>query len=860
MTRRWTISTLLLVFVLISISTSLTKAQDSSTHPRLFFTPADIDQMKTEAETTHNDIWLAIEGYARSIVGTAPPEAAPPEAVEEDFRAFGNQLIPLAFSCVISDDAQICDTTKTYLLTYATWTQWDVTNRRDLGHAHMLVGNALAYDWMYDKLTPEERQTVHDNLTLYAERMFEASAGPYNDEWTNWWSSSYIQNHHWTNNNALGIAALALMDDDALTRAGEVANVADTATCTATASADTVSLRTQPGAAFGEVGTIVVGADLTFNAQTLDADGTNWWRTADGQWVNTADVTAGDACAGVEALTRPELWLDEAVNQLQRAMFLVDGIQDGTWHEGIHYQSYAFSTTLPFLSNLRTLTGIDLLPEEYLKNYVLWRIYNEIPNSLEFIMAFSDFEWWWANAFQSQNILRFIANEYDDPRAEWMAQQLLSAQGERGAGLDDTPWQVFEFFYYDPTIEAEPPTDLPLARAFPDEGAVIWRTGWEPDDLIFGLHAGGYGGNFALQTFVDEVYPWNAPCNETGCNYNAGHDHADAGTFYFYRRGQWLTPEWAGYGVVDTGFHNTIQIEGQNQFYPTEADQDLPESFADSQGTLDAVADTPDFNYVAANVTGRYKNTLGLSDFTRHVLFVRPGYVVMLDNLHADAPHQYFWISHFGEAVTVDGDWMRGDALDDQIMGVDMIAPAPEQRDVITSADAFPYARIESLPAAPDTRFINLFYPTDEAGWDARPDAALVEDTGAAAVVLVTGSEGWEDTILFGYTPTDTSKVAGGYEFDTQIAVLQRGADGGLLKLFASGGTFVTDGGTGARLVSNLDPAQAFEAVYDGSGVAVYGTIMGEVSLYAPTAETLTVNGEDTAFTRDGDNVVFGAQ
>lgn len=64
--------------------------------------------------------------------------------------------------------------------------------------------------------------------------------------------------------------------------------------------------------------------------------------------------------------------------------------------------------------------------------------------------------------------------------------------------------------------------------------------------------------------------------------------------------------------------------------------------------------------YVAADATQRYKNIAGLEDITRHVVSIRSDYFIMLDNLAADAAHQYDWVCHFGESVSVEGNWVRG--------------------------------------------------------------------------------------------------------------------------------------------------------------------------------------------------------
>ena len=241
----------------------------------------------------------------------------------------------------------------------------------------MLLGNALAYDWLYQDLTPAERLTVSQSLASWTQKMYEASLGPKQEAWDNWWHQSYLQNHYSTTNSALGMAGLALLGEDG----------------------------------------------------------------------------------------RAQTWIDQAAGQLSRLRDILTEIEDGTWHESIHYQSYGLTLSIPFIVNLRKIQGTDLLPHPYLRNYIYWRTYNHLPDSTQVIMAYGNFAWSWGNGYRPQNLLRFTAAEYNNGHAEWMAQQLIAADG-RYANVWSTPWYVVEFLYHDPAIASLHPKDLEKARYF----------------------------------------------------------------------------------------------------------------------------------------------------------------------------------------------------------------------------------------------------------------------------------------------------------------------------------------------------------------------------------------------------------
>jgi hypothetical protein len=854
MTRCWIVS--LAVLLLVSGPLLSDKEQRyqvlPSEHPRLFFTADDVELLRERARSTHEDIWLAVKDYVDSQLGSIPPDNAPLVGSEEDFRSYGNQLIPFAFACVITDDPAYCDLTKDYLLTYAHWSQWDEPGRRDLGLAHMLFGNAIAYDWVYNYLSPEEHLIVRDSLIRWAHRMYRASSESYQEDWTNWWTHTFIQNHFSTNQSALGIAGLVLMGDVQASNTDQD----DSAAVCNVESDSTLTLRWEPSLSVDAAGSLQSGQTVRAIAQLTGDEGIGWWQTADGVWVRSDVVTTQGDC---EALPLPEwavpeLWMNHANEQLGFLTYLLDGSADGSWHEGINYQNYLLTMLLPYLWNLRQLEGQDMLPHEYLRNYTNWRLSNYVPGSAEPFLLTGDLETWWGNTYNSQALLRFTAREYHDTHAQWLANQIVAADG-RGIGSYVTPWVVFEFLYYDDTIEATRPDDVSLSQTFPDFEGVIWRTGWGKDDLLFGLKTGAYGGRFNYQTFVDQVFPWDTGCGVSDCLYTSGHDHADANSFYLYG-GEWLAPEAAGYGLADSRFHNTILIDGEGQVRPPDSGVTSPEGVIGTDGRLLLTASTPNFDFVSADATNRYRQIADLQNYTRSVLFVRPGYFVMVDAFAAGEPHTYEWLVHVTGDATREERWIRGAAMGGQVLGIGVAAP--ETFEFKMGNEVPTQIRLEMAAETPTPHFVTLLYPVNEENWANKPGFSVLVDTDSETALHVQHSNGQTDEVLIGLQFTEPYFGKGPYAHDMRAAVVSYDAALHLSRLFATGGTFITDQINGITLVSNLNSAEAFEASYHDAAVEVYGNILTKVNLYAPGVTDLTVNGEAAEFERDGDFISFG--
>jgi hypothetical protein len=750
-------------------------------HPRLFFSSEDIPTLRTQAQGTHQEIWEPILAFANENIDSSPVSA--PQCPDlETFRHAGNQLIAFAFAYVISGDSSYFELTRRHLLGYTQWEYWGDENGcgdRDLGFHHMLLGNAIAYDWLYSDLSPEDRATIGMHLAQRAQESFEASTSE-DYQWSNWWRRSYAQNHHWINHSALGIAALVLEGED----------------------------------------------------------------------------------------SRAQSWLNHATDHLTRIDSLLEGIADGSWHESIPYQSYGLTLSLPFLHNLRILKGIDLLPHTYLRNYTYWRLYNSLPNTSRFALSYGDFDWSWGNGYQPQNILRFTAREYQNGHAEWLAQHIIAQDG-RHANIWCAPWYVFEYLYYEPSILAEAPDDLPLNRTFTDMEGIVWRTGWSEEDLTFALKTGPYTGRYTFEQFINGGYPFDHPGLD---QLNNGHDHEDTNSFYLYRGNVDLTSETVGYGSGETHYHNTLLVDGQGQYEdPSEFNGysywgEDPEVFRGTDGKLEAVYETRDFNFLIADGTHRYRlpdpetgkpGEYLVDEFKRYVLFVRPDYLILLDNLRSSSAHRYEWIAHFGASVSVEGDWIRGDAGSDQVLGIKVLAP--QAFTTATGDDGKPFVHIQPAAELASTRFVTVLYPTRQVEWENKPPITLLGEDDQAVGLSVERAGDLEDHLIRIGSELDVR--TGEYAFDAQVASITRDVDDQLLKMFLAKGSYLADRNGDRTLLHSSREDVVLEVAFDGNGLAIFGENLEGLSIYAPDVDVnqVMLNDQQIPAIRDGDYVLINA-
>lgn len=150
-----------------------------ASHPRLFVRPEQLPQLRQLARTTLKDEFDALRRQAERILRAGPtPEPTKmgsardlrdAEAVkywwpnrEQTLRACQEAEI-LAFVSLISQEEQFGQAARRWIMHLASWDPDGPTNFRINCEAAkpMLHRPVRAYDWAYDRLSPEERQKFH---------------------------------------------------------------------------------------------------------------------------------------------------------------------------------------------------------------------------------------------------------------------------------------------------------------------------------------------------------------------------------------------------------------------------------------------------------------------------------------------------------------------------------------------------------------------------------------------------------------------------------------------------------------------------------------------------------------------------
>ncbi len=359
--------------------------------------------------------------------------------------------------------------------------------------------------------------------------------------------------------------------------------------------------------------TLVSRANAMFE---MAAKGELWWHNLYMQnhlWVNICGLGAAGLAVFDEAGDDALLWVGMAVQKLETTMSILG--PDGAGHEGVGYWEYGVEHMLKLMQLTEDLLDIDFHDQAWWKNAARYSLYLSLPRSswarYNSVASFADsppHHW-----YGPDHILRHLATRYNDGYAQWLADQVDTAE------IESSNAQWLNLIWYKPSVPLRHPRTLPTLHHFTDMGIVSARSGWTGDENLVALKCGPFIGHKAIMEFT----------------YDPGghHTHPDAGHFVVFANGEWLFND-DGVGPKWTNQHNTLLIGGKGQLGEGSDNFESWESLRTRARPriLTAVSE-PQYDHIAADVTPAYSDDRGLKRFVRHLLFVKPDVLLVLDDV-----------------------------------------------------------------------------------------------------------------------------------------------------------------------------------------------------------------------------------
>ncbi len=295
---------------------------------------------------------------------------------------------------------------------------------------------------------------------------------------------------------------------------------------------------------------------------------------------------------------------------------------EGGWAEGTPYGLWYNGFYIPAFEGLRQTTGFDLWQRPFFRNVRYFFFYCTAVRGE--IRPFGDSAETGGPGVKGgsgyANLMWHHAHRFSDPHMGWWVNQIRgwSGGGDRTSLLfEDEP-------------PSAPPTDLPQSRAFRG-------VGWA------GLHG-------------DLADPDNDTCMifKSSPYGSVSHSHADQNAFAVMKGGRALAIPSGYYGPAygerhhaewtrTTKANNCVLVNGEGQGIRD----------AKACGRIAAFEDRAGMTYLLGDAAPAYMGKLARCD--RHILFLRPGLFLILDDLEAPAAARFQWMLHAFDEMELDG-------------------------------------------------------------------------------------------------------------------------------------------------------------------------------------------------------------
>ena len=179
-------------------------------HPRLIATAEDLDRVKglIADDPRAAKIYRKVLREADQLLDrsdTVEYKIVGPRLLSESRKCM-DRVYTLATVYRISGDRRYADRARREMLTAAAFKDWNPSHFLDT--AEMTHALAIGYDWLYDVLSPEDRQTIRQAIV---EKGLRQGEPVYRKQ--QWWS---VARHNWNQvcNGGMTLGALAVADEE----------------------------------------------------------------------------------------------------------------------------------------------------------------------------------------------------------------------------------------------------------------------------------------------------------------------------------------------------------------------------------------------------------------------------------------------------------------------------------------------------------------------------------------------------------------------------------------------------------------------------------------------------------------------
>lgn len=277
------------------------------------------------------------------------------------------------------------------------------------------------------------------------------------------------------------------------------------------------------------------------------------------QTTNILAILTGAIVVGSPDDPESMMWKQVAVNYMEKTMFLLNHVVDGSLDEGVAYGSYTAKSITQYIFLAQRHFDIDNLQNNWLRGHFWFYYATLLPGFQRSVgIADSNYNWFYGPESQLVFLDSFVMK---NGTGNWLAQQIRKHRPKDGPMGQSSAqrWATLhtEYIWYNHHLTPQPPQDFGKARMhiFSNWGVVTYGAGLPSGqgNTFLSFKSGKLGGRAVYDMVHDKPYSWLEGWN----SFNPGHEHPDQNSFTFAPNGQVFVSE-ALYGPKYSYLNNVL--------------------------------------------------------------------------------------------------------------------------------------------------------------------------------------------------------------------------------------------------------------------------------------------------------------
>ncbi|GCC19867.1 hypothetical protein chiPu_0018588 [Chiloscyllium punctatum] len=248
-----------------------------------------------------------------------------------------------------------------------------------------------------------------------------------------------------------------------------------------------------------------------------------------------------------------------AVDVMEKTMFLLDHVVDGSLDEGVAYGSYTARSVTQYVALALRHFHLNHTGSPWLKQH-FWFYYATLLPGFQRTVGIADSNYNWFYGPESQLVFldRYVLR---NGSGNWLAKQIRKHRPKDGPMEPSSAhkWCTLhtEYIWYDPELSPQPPPGhgTPSLHVFSNWGVITYGGGLpsDPGNTFVSFKSGKLGGRAVYGIVHESPYSWI----DGWRNFNPGHEHPDQNSFTFAPGGQVFVSE-ALYGPKYSHLNNVL--------------------------------------------------------------------------------------------------------------------------------------------------------------------------------------------------------------------------------------------------------------------------------------------------------------